>query len=209
MAVLTSVDGRFAARCMDTERGERKSSARMVVNFCWRMALILCCASQFAEVTHGQSGGLTKYEIEAAFLYNFAKFVDWPPEAFSSPTDGLRLCILGDHPSSAELQPLIRGKMIGGHPVQAQRVEVAQVTSCHILFIGVSESVRTQEVLRRVDGGSVLTVGETAEFVGQGGMISLVVENNRIRFEVNLRAAQAARLKLSSKLLTLAKSVQM
>ncbi len=167
---------------------------------CWPSSQPFLAGAQVPE--------LTEHEIKAAFLYNFAKFVDWPPEAFSSPTDGIHLCVLGKHSVTTDLQQLSSGKMIGDRPVRAQSVGVFHIKSCHMLFIGASGNVPAREALQAAREASVLTVGETAEFIEQGGMISFVVESNRIRFEVNLRATQEARLKLSSKLLSLAKSVQ-
>ncbi|HEX6504053.1 MAG TPA: YfiR family protein [Terriglobales bacterium] len=174
----------------------------------WWPFLILCFVLISAELTHAQRQP-TEYEIKAAFVYNFAKFVEWPPEAFSKPSDSVRLCVLGNHSLASDLQQLIAGKTIGTRAVEVQRVSPLQITGCHVLFVGTLESWRLQQVLESARGTHVLTVGDIPGFIEQGGVINFILDQNRIRFEVNLKAAQDAGLKLSSKLLSLAKAVEM
>jgi YfiR/HmsC-like len=174
----------------------------------WRIAAILFFLIAAAQLAQAQAEP-TEYEIKAAFVYNFAKFVEWPPDAFANSSDPVRLCVLGNHALSSDLQRIIAGKMIGSRSLQVHRVGLFQIRECQVLFVGLSESGRLQQVLEAARGASVLTVGETPGFLEQGGVINFVFDQNRIRFEVNLKAAQEARLKLSSKLLNLAKSVEM
>jgi hypothetical protein len=151
----------------------------------------------------------TEYEVKAAFIYNFAKFVEWPPNSFSSSRDPLQICVLGNNPVRADLQNIVAEKSIGFHALHVRDVEIFEIKGCHVLFVGSVESYRVHQALQAAQGASVLTVGDTAGFLDQGGMINFIFDQNRIRFEVNRKAAQAARLQLSSKLLSLAKSVQM
>jgi hypothetical protein len=147
--------------------------------------------------------------VKAAFIYNFAKFVEWPASSFDSATAPLRLCVLGSNPLYADLQNIVAEKRIGSRSLQVRRVEAVEIKDCHVLFLGSVESYRLQQALQAAQGTGVLTIGDVAGFLDQGGMINFVFDQNRIRFEVNLKAAQGAHLQLSSKLLSLAKSVQM
>ncbi len=176
-------------------------------SWCRLLLGLVLALSACTPITSAQN--VTESEVKAAFLYNFAKFVEWPEDRFTSPSDPVRLCVFGGESLESDLRQVVNGKSIGTRPVQIQRVGLPQVKHCHVLFLGASESQRLPQVLEAARSGSVLTVGDFPGFTEQGGVISLVVDENRIRFEVNLKAAQEARLKLSSKLLSLAKSVQM
>lgn len=170
--------------------------------------LLLVLFIPIADLARAQTSP-TEYEIKAAFVYNFAKFVEWPQEAFANAGDPVRFCVFGNTPLDSDLQQLITGKTIGARPVQVQRTGFLQIKQCHVLFIGASDSARILQVQEATRGATVLTVGEFPGFLDQGGMINFIFDQNRIRFEVNLKAAQEAKLKLSSKLLSLAKRVQM
>lgn len=174
----------------------------------WKALFILCLLSMFSKVAQAQVPP-TEYELKAAFIYNFAKFAEWPPGSFTSHSDPLQMCVLGNNSLRAELQSIVADKNIGSRPLQVRRVEIFEIKGCHVLFIGAMESYRLQQALQAAQGASILTVGDTAGFLDQGGIINFIFDQNRIRFEVNLKAAQVAHLQLSSKLLSLAKSVQM
>jgi len=159
----------------------------------------------------GTSSGqvsLPERQLKAAFLYNFAKFVEWPGDAFAGPADPLRFCVLGDDLVGEELDRLLRGKTIANRPLVARRLKgVAEAQHCHVLFIAAEEQGRMRELPGAVRGASVLTVGENNTFIAWGGVINLLLEDEQLRFEVSLRAAGEARLKISSKLLALARAV--
>lgn len=209
MAVLIQGDAWFGRdHAAISQRTVGASATTTVGHRWWWPFLIPCFVLIFAELAHAQ-GQPTEYEIKAAFVYNFAKFVEWPPEAFSKPSDSVRLCVLGNHPLASDLQQLIAGKTIGTRAVEVQRVSPLQIRGCHVLFVGTLESWRLQQVLESARGANVLTVGDIPGFIEQGGVIDFILDQNRIRFEVNLKAAQDAGLKLSSKLLSLAKAVEM
>lgn len=147
----------------------------------------------------------TEYQIKAAFLYNFAKFVEWPSAAFDDASSPIVIGILGDNPFHDDLANTIRGKKIDEHPLVVKELRsLSEATNCHILFISASEKKRLPEILAGIKGASVLTVGEMDRFTEAGGMINFVLEKTKIRFQINSDAASTVRLKISSKLLNLA-----
>jgi hypothetical protein len=147
----------------------------------------------------------TEYQIKAAFLFNFAKFVEWPPAAFAEATSPMVIGVLGENPFRDDLERTIQGKTINNRPLVIKEFRSpAEATNCHVLFISTSEKQRLPEILKSLHGTSVLTVGETDRFIETGGMINFVAEGNKIRFQINEVAAESAGLKISSKLLSLA-----
>jgi len=150
----------------------------------------------------------TEYQVKAAFLYNFAKFIEWPTSGFPDASAPLRICVLGQDPFGQELHAITNEKTVNGRKFQVDQVVDLQLArTCHILFIASSEKARVKRILGSLRGTDVLTVGDTQGFAEQGGMINLVLENNRVLFEVNRKAAEQAGLKISSKLLSVAKLV--
>jgi YfiR/HmsC-like len=156
-------------------------------------------------VGRAQESPPTEYQLKAAFLLNFAKFVEWPPAAFAEPTSPIVLGILGDNPFGDVLKQTIQGKTINNRPLVPKVFSSsAEATNCHMLFIGSSEKARLPEILASLHGASVLTVGEMDRFAESGGMINFVRQGNKIRFQINEVAAKSVGLKISSKLLSLA-----
>jgi YfiR/HmsC-like len=143
-----------------------------------------------------------EYEIKAVFLYNFAQFVDWPADAFTDKSAPLVIGILGRDPFGPYMDDVVRGETVNGRPFEVRRFARAEdVAGCHILFISSSESGQLDEILDRLKGKSVLTVGDMDGFSQFGGMIRFVTENNKVRLRINVTAAKSAGLKISSKLL--------
>ncbi len=168
------------------------------------IAALLCLSPK----SNAQSQELTEYQVKAAFIYNFAKFVEWPGDAFTESAAPLRICVLGENPFGQELMRVANGKKIGGHDLLVSNLsEAHQARGCHVLFVSSSERGRIAQVLEATRGASVLTVGEPADFLRHGGIIRFVVDEGKVRFEVNLTASEKARVKISSKLLTLARAV--
>jgi hypothetical protein len=156
----------------------------------------------------GQSGGSTEYNVKAAFLFHFAQFVEWPAEAFKDVAAPLTYCTIGDDPFRGVLDQALNGKTVGAHPLRVAHLrEPNEALNCQVLFLGAAEKKRFGEALAGVNHLPVLTVGETEHFVDEGGIIGFCLEENKIRFEVNMRAATKAKLKISAKLLALAKTV--
>jgi hypothetical protein len=159
--------------------------------------LVALCASIHAQ-------GPLEYEVKAAFLYNFAKFTEWPVE--EEGEDPIVIGVLGEDPFGELLDNTVRGKLVRGRTLQIKRFDKLSedLKGCHILFIGVSESNRIARALKYLEGARVLTVGESRTFCSVGGSINFVLDRRRVRFEISVAAAERAGLKLSSKLLKLA-----
>jgi YfiR/HmsC-like len=152
-------------------------------------------------------GTQPEYQVKAAFLWNFAKYIDWPPAAFTNDTSPFVIGVLGENPFGTDLEQTVRGKLINAHPITVKpRATLEEARQCHILFFSASETNRLAEVFENLRGAPVLTVGDTeaAQFTEKGGMIKFKFEGNKIRFQINDEAAKAAGLRISSKLLDLA-----
>jgi hypothetical protein len=148
----------------------------------------------------------TDYEVKAAFLYNFAKFVRWPDDAAGGPR--FVLAIVGDDPFGAVIDRAFQGKTVLGRPVEIRRTRVVrEAADAQMAFIGSSERTHLPEVLAAFKGGSVLTVGDMDRFADGGGMVGFRLEDSTVRFEVNLRELKQARLQMSSQIIRLAQRV--
>ncbi len=143
-----------------------------------------------------------EYRIKAVFLFNFAQFVEWPAGAFHDAQAPLVIGVLGEDPFGADLDEAVRGERIGGRALVVRRYRrVEDIGECQILFISGSEADRLEKILARLQGRSLLTVGDADNFNRLGGMVRFVTVNNKIRLRINVEAAKAAELVISSKLL--------
>jgi hypothetical protein len=143
-----------------------------------------------------------EYQVKAAFLYNFAQFVDWPPPAFPESQTPLVIGVLGTDPFGAFLDDTVRGEKVNNHPMEIQRFgRVEEIKTCHILFISKSEAAQLEQILASLKGRNILTVSDIDGFAQGGGMIRLVTEKGKTRLKINREAAKAAGLTISSKLL--------
>ncbi len=146
-----------------------------------------------------------EYRVKAAFLLNFVKFTEWPSTAFEDATSPLAICVLGDDPFGRSLDQTVEGEVVGGRKIIAPRIKRAPAPkTCQVLFVS-KAGKDTAGVLSTL-GPGVLAVGEGEGFLREGGMIAFVIEDRRVRFRANQAAAESAGLKLSSKLLSVAKS---
>lgn len=147
--------------------------------------------------------------VKAAYLYNFAKFVEWPSGAFANPGDPAVICITGDDRTAEVLEGAVSGKKANGRPVEARTPRSsAEFKSCHVLFIGFSNKSRVVEMLNQLRGSSTLTVGQSDQFISLGGMINLALKNGAIELEIAPGASNAAGLKISSRLLVVSRLVK-
>jgi hypothetical protein len=168
---------------------------------CWLCSLIFC----FIFKGLAQTPPPSEYQIKAAFVYNFAKFVKWPPQAFAGPDSPIVIGVLGENVFGDELERTVRNKTFNNRSFQLQEFHsVAEATHCQILFISTSEQERLPQILSALRGTSVLTVGEMDHFIDAGGMINFVIEENRVHFQISNEAAEKAGLTISPKLLSLA-----
>ncbi len=166
----------------------------------WGLVWTLCLAH--GSGLAAQSSPAPEYRLKAVFLFNFAQFVEWPASAFPEPDSPLVIGVLGEDPFGASLDETVRGETVNDRPLTVRRFRrVEEIGGCHILFVSRPEQGRLGEILDSLKGRSVLTVSDANGFATRGGMIGFVTEENHIRLRVNLEAARAANLTISSKLL--------
>jgi hypothetical protein len=169
--------------------------------------LVVAVASP-GQMAWSQSSGTTGYEVKIAFLFNFAKFIEWPASSFATPQSPFAICVLGQDPFGHMLDDALQGKMIGERPLAVRRLrDKAEARSCHMVFVSSLESAHLSEIIGSLQGANVLLVGETNGFAASGGTIEFTLEDNHVRFAINPDAADRSGLKFSSKLLALAKIV--
>lgn len=178
------------------------------------LPLVLLAAT--APQAHAQDTDSSEYLIKAGFIYNFASLVQWPSTSFSQADSPIVIAVLGEDHFGETLDHVLQGKKIDGHPFVIKRFRsvseltksVAGPRECQILYVSSSAIPHLSEAIQVVRGLPILTIGEIPGFAKSGGIINFVLENNRIRFEVNVQAARDADLNISSRLLTLARIVQ-
>jgi hypothetical protein len=167
------------------------------------LACLLCLGPAAANAQSAREA-----QVKAAFLYNFAQFTEWPPEAFAQPDSPLVIGVLGEDPFGEALDTTIRGEAVRGHKLQLKRFRaVAELPTCHIVYIGRSEANRLSQVLKALNGKPILTVSDLDGSAERGVTIQFVTEHGRVRFRINPKTAENAKLALSSKLLRVAEIV--
>ena len=164
----------------------------------------------FAALCPGQAQEQSKeYQLKAAFLFNFAQFVKWPPNSFTSDDAPFCIGILGDDPFGSALDETVQGETISNHRltvVRSQRIE--DLKDCQMIFVSRSEEGHVGEILSQIDSRPILTVSEVESFARQGGDIDFYLSGGKVRFEINPQSAQRCGLKISSQLLNLGKIVE-
>jgi len=170
---------------------------------------LLVLLSSGASVRAQSPGRMLEYKVKAAYLFNFTKYVEWPPEAFSGPDDPIRLGILGVDPFGNLLEETIGNRLVGNRKVVVKRSlrRVQDMRDCHLVFICASERERLPSIMSQLKGTFALTVSEIPQFSENGGMITFVIQNDVVRFDVNLDNAEQAGLKISARLLNTALNV--
>src|SRR5579883_137712 len=168
----------------------------------WRaLACALFVASSCA------AAGASEYEVKAAYLLNFTKFVDWPSSAFDGPNSPMTICVLGRDPFGRALDEIVQGETVNGRRLEVRRIaQPPEPRACQVIFL--SQTNGDAAKLLGSIGPGVLTVGEGDAFLRDGGVVAFVIEDRRVRFDINRTAAEAAELKLSARLLRVARSVQ-
>lgn len=163
--------------------------ALILLTFAWRSAVF---------------AGASEYEVKAAYVFNFAKFIEWPK---AEASDSLSICVYGKDPFGGFLDQTVRGKLAHGLPIVVRRLRAGDESwdRCQVLFFG--GGAQTESMLARLQGRSILTVGESDRFAESGGMIGLYVDQGRVHFDINLTAVGAARLQASSRLIEIGRVV--
>ena len=177
----------------------------------WSRAAILVAfvSAQFVTAPNVRvQEALTEYQVKAAYLFNFLKFVEYPGESFTDSLAPIVICVVGDDPFGDALPQVVLGKTVQGRDLVNRIYRSSEdLRGAHILFISASERKKLPMILSGLHGSSVLTVSDAAGFLDAGGMIQFLNENDRVRFAINVDATSRAKLKMSSKLLSLAKVV--
>jgi len=193
--------------------GRCRSSAQSVcpslVDLVLACVLFVSCMISDSRALFAQMKSATEYQVKAAFLYNFAKFVDWPASAFNDAKQPLDICVYGRDPFGTALEDALLGKTIGERRVGLGRaMQFQDLAGCHVVFVSASAHESAADLANRLKGRAVLLVGESEGFAASGGTIQFTIEDNRVHFVINPDAADRAGLKISSKLLALAKIVR-
>ena len=171
--------------------------------------LTLLLSIHFVTTPEAQAQeALSEYQVKAAYLFNFLKFVEYPSESFADPLAPLVIGVVGNDPFGSALPQVVIGKTVQGRDLVIRVYRAGEdLRGAHLLFISASERKRIPMILSSLHGSSVLTVSDAVGFLDAGGMIQFLKENDRVRFAINVDATNQAKLKMSSKLLSLAKVV--
>lgn len=152
---------------------------------------------------------VSETQIKAAFIYNFTKFVEWPSDAFPSKGNPITIGILGETPLAAELVVIVEGRKVNGRSIVVTAVRTPDdVASLQMLFVSAAEDASLGAFAPAIVDGALLTVGESPAFAAANGAIVFVRQNGKLRFEINMTAAEHARLKVSGELQKLAAAVR-
>jgi hypothetical protein len=165
------------------------------------LAVLVALAAVAASQTQAD-----EYRLKAAFLFHFTELVEWPSDAWGNNNQPVTLCTLGD-PFQGDLEAVVEGKKAGTRPILVRHLnQASEAQGCQVMFLSGSRRTRLTPSLAQIKG-PILTVGETEDFVKQGGMIALCLEGKKVRLDINLDASIRAGLKISSRLLLLARNV--
>jgi YfiR/HmsC-like len=187
----------------------RKSAQRILFFSRWteKVGLFFCLLS-LCQPLFAQSTVAPEYSAKATFLANFPNFVDWPEQAFTNGSSPFLLCVVGDFLFGTTLAGITRAESVRGHRIEIRWAKKNQdLLPCNIVFVSRSEVRNYSKILELLRTSSVLTVGETPEFINAGGIMTFSVQKGNLQFDVNLQAAARAKLKISSRLLILAHQV--
>jgi hypothetical protein len=168
----------------------------------WAAALALAF---LAAHVIAQDAAYSEQAVKAAFLVNFPKYVDWPAESFAATNSPIVIAVLGETKVAGELQKMITDRTVGGRKIVLKQLASGEAPgACQILFVAAAEQAHASDVLGKIKDESILTVGESDNFLDHGGIINLALRNQKVALVINLAAADQARLKISSKLLSVA-----
>src|SRR5579864_1634055 len=169
-----------------------------------RMLFTVALLARLAMAEAGSGNPpVDEYQVKAAFLFNFAKFVEWPPQSFKSASDPILICVAGANPFGRSLEEAIGGKSVDGRKLAIRPIsDLNQASGCHIVFMA---SAPRKHALQDDALAGILTVGESEGFAAAGGVIEFKLDGGKIKLEINVDAAERRQLRISSKLLSLAK----
>lgn len=173
------------------------------------LCVLLICLCLPAATLYAQDSRPGEYQVKAAYLYNFIRFVEWPAAPAAIKSGPLAICVLGKDPFGPVLDSILSGEAIGGSSLVAKRISKPEdALACRVVFVGASEESHLKDILTVLDKASVLTVSDIPKFSERGGMIEFVLDGDKVRFEVNVSNARDAGLTVSSDLLRVAVAVK-
>ena len=191
--------------------GEYKRNSHNSLNnlYLYLFIFILQWSTAFGQTAaHAKNPSYSAYEVKAAYLYNFSKFVEWPVNAFENSGSPFIIGILGNDPFDSSLELIVTNKMVNNRNIKVIcSKKIKDLEKCHILFINLSEEYELAEIIEKIKNLPVLTVSETEGFAQLGGIINFVMKQNNVSFEINVNAARQAGLKINSRVLQLAKII--
>jgi YfiR/HmsC-like len=154
----------------------------------------------------GADGPSREYQLKAAFIFNFTQFVQWPDSAFSGSSDVFTVAIIGEDPFNGALERAVMGKAVGSRRIVFRHFDnAADLQPCQLLFVPSTKDSELTAIMNKLGNEPVLTIGESEVFLRMGGEMRFYTEENKVRFEINMEATDKSGLKISSKLLKLAK----
>jgi hypothetical protein len=168
----------------------------------WAAALLLVSAAPSNQPEADEA------QVKAAFLYNFTKFVDWPDSAFTAPSSPFVVCVFADANFRKKIEATLHGEQVRGRAITVAPPDPQDVRACHLLYFSLAESERQARILPGLRQTPVLSVGEGRRFLEQGGLIAFLIENDRVRFAISKRGADAAGLTVKSQLLRVARQFE-
>ena len=176
----------------------------------WKAMIAAACmlCMLVAPSTRAQSSASSEYLIKAGFIYNFAKLMEWPAPVFPQPNSPIVIAILGTDPFQGTLDSVLRGKQVNGRDFVVKHLKWGDdLKGCNIIFVSSSEKAHFDDFFHQIHGLPILTIGDTPGFAESGGIINFVLEDDKVRFEIDVDAARQANINISSRLLALAKIV--
>ncbi|MEO5739167.1 MAG: YfiR family protein [Vicinamibacterales bacterium] len=183
-------------------------SGTLTLPFLRAAVLALAIVLPFVAAHRGYAQSATTEQVKAAFLYNFARFTEWPADAFVSESAALVIGIAGDEALRRTVDDVIRGKFAGIRSLKTRLIRNPSDTAgVHMLYIGGTAASGAEDFVQALNHGPVLTVGDVDGFSDKGGMINFLIANSRVRFEIRMDVTERSRLKVSSRVLTLAKTL--
>jgi hypothetical protein len=163
----------------------------------------------FNPCLHGSEAAPSEHQVKAVWLLNFARFCEWPTNAFAHRDGPFLVGVMGKDPFGNNLEKAFEGKSFKGRPFAFRRISTGEeAKGCQILFVQESDRRKTRDLAQKLQRLPILTVGDANEFLDDGGIINFLLKDNTVRFEINLKAAQAAGLKLNANLLKVAVTVR-
>jgi hypothetical protein len=189
----------------------KPGGTRMGVHAFWPLEILAIAAGLILAVGTGPARAqsqASEYHVKAAFLFHFVQLVEWPAGAMGNEINPITLCTMGEDPFRGDLEATLAGKTVGTRAMIVRHLKAEEdFQGCQVLFVSGHDATRLAPLLQRLKDDPILTVGESDAFVEQGGMIQFLLVDNKVRFAINVEAAERAKLKISSRLLLLAKTV--